>query len=161
MFTIDVRGIDRLVAQLEQRKEDYQVAVDEAAKFARDTIINRARLGQLVDGSYRETRSLKRIGRYSQRQGRFRRSVGIPTGVQTLSVTGALYRNFVVQNGRSINRKNPIFERTVGFTNQDVVGRNISYSELADIHEQNGVTFQLSPSQFIRVMARFKQVARL
>lgn len=161
MFTIDVRGIDRLILQLEQRKEDYQVAVDEAAKFARDTIINRAKLGQLVDGSYRDTRSLRRIGRYSQRQGRFRRKTGLAVGVQTLNVTGNLYNNFIVQNGRSINKRNPIFERTVGFTNKNVTDREITYSELADIHERNGVTFQLSPSQLIRVMARFKQVARL
>ena len=161
MFTIDVRGIDRLIAQLEQRKEDYQVAADSAIELARETIINRAKLGQLVDGSYRETRSIKRIGRYSERQGKFRRKIGLPTGVQTLSVTGRLYNNFIVKRTKSVNKKNIQFERTLEFTNRSVVGRDISYSELADIHERNGVTFQLSPSQFIRVMARFKQVARL
>lgn len=165
MFTIDVRGIDRLIAQLEQRKEDYQVAADSAIELARETILLRVYNGQLAEGgfnNYRDTKSIKRIGRYSKRWGNERKAGGLSTQTHNLSYTGRLYNNFIVKRTKSVNKKNIQFERTLEFTNRTVYKSKITYAQLADIQENySGIGFQLTPTQFSRVMARFKQVARL
>jgi len=167
MFTIDIRGIDRLIAQLEKRAEDYQVAVESATELARDTILRRVKLGQLTDGSYRVSNSFPLEGRYSQRQAKARRNYkggALPIGTHNLYMSGNLHRNFIIKKTQSINKKNLVFSRTLEFTNYSVAGskNRLTYAELAQIQEQNtGIGFQLSPSQFTRVMARFKQVAIL
>lgn len=163
MFTADLSGLNRLIAQLEQRKLDYQVALDEAVSLARETILNRVKNGQLVDGTYRTSNSLfRRIpfreGRYSERQFKARTKRGLSIKQHDLYFTGNLYRNFVIDKRSS----NTLFVRNLGFTSRVVVGKTITYAELAQIQEnKTGIGFQLSPSQLIRVMARFKQVARL
>ena len=160
MFTADLSGLNRLIAQLEQRSFDYQVAIDEAVKLAQQTILNRVKLGQLVDGSYRVSNNTYGGSRYSRRQ--FNARKGKPTNTHNLYFSGNLHRNFVIDKGMPLNKGNRLFTRTLGFTNNLVKDRTITYSELAQIQEdKTGIGFQLSPSQLIRVMARFKQVARL
>lgn len=165
MFTIDIRGIDRLIAQLEKRAEDYQVAVESATELARETILLRVYNGQLTEGGFgnmRMTKSNPPLDRYSQRWGKQRKKKGLSTKTHNLSYTGGLYRNFIIKKTKSINKKNLVFSRTLEFTNYRVAGSNITYAQLAKIQEDyTGIGFQLSPSQFTRVMARFKQVARL
>jgi hypothetical protein len=73
-----------------------------------------------------------------------------------------LHKNFIIKKTKSINKKNLTFARTIEFTNYKVRGKDITYADLAKIQEaKTGIGFQLSPSQLVRVMARFKQVARL
>lgn len=167
MFTLDVSGIERLILQLEKRSEDYQAAVDSAVEFARETILNRVKLGQLSDGSYRVSNSRPLDGRYSERQAKARRNYeggARPTGIHNLYLSGNLHKNFIIKKTKSINKKNLTFARTIEFTNINVAGAKgrITYADLAKIQEtKTGIGFQLSPSQLVRVMARFKQVARL
>jgi hypothetical protein len=162
MFTADLSGLNRLIAQLEQRSLDYQVAIDEATKFAQQTILNRVKLGQLVDGGYRVSNNPYNGSRYSRRQFNARKGVPLPTNSHNLYFSGTLHKNFVINNNMPLNKGNRLFTRTLGFTNNLVKDRTITYAELAQIQEnKTGVGFQLSPSQLIRVMARFKQVARL
>jgi len=68
MFTADLSGLNRLIAQLEQRSLDYQEAIDSAVKLAQQTILNRVKLGQLVDGGYRVSNNPYNGSRYSRRQ---------------------------------------------------------------------------------------------
>lgn len=162
MFTADLSGLNRLISQLEQRKLDYQVALDDAVDLARTTILNRVKLGQLVDGGYRVSNNPYQGSRYSERQFRFRKKRSLPTSAHTLYVTGDLFNNFVVDKRVPVASTSNLFVRTLGFTNRNVRGKQITYSDLAQIQEaKTGIGFQLSPSQLIRVMARFKQVARL
>ena len=162
MFTVDLSGLNRLIAQLEQRKLDYQVALDDAVDLARTTILNRVKLGQLVDGGYRVSNNPYNGSRYGERQFNYRKKRGLPTSSHNLFVTGELFNNFVMDRRQAIAKTNNLFVRTVGFTNRFVRGKAITYSDLAQIHENNtGVGFQLSPSQLTRVIARFKQVAKL
>ena len=162
MFTADLSGLSRLIAQLEQRSVDYQIALDSAVDLAQSTILNRVRLGQLVDGSYRVSNTAFNGSRYSERQYKYRSKAGKPTGIHTLYVDGNLHKNFVVDKGQTIGKNNRLFVRKLGFTNNQVPNKDINYGELAAIQERKtGIGFQLSPSQLIRVMARFKQVARL
>jgi hypothetical protein len=164
MFNADLSGLNRLIAQLEQRSLDYQNAIDEAVKYAQQTIKARVKLGQLTDGSYRVSNNPFGGSRYSERQFRFRKSQSpsLPTGIHNLYVSGNLDRNFVIGSGTSPNKANKLYTRSLGFTNTMVSGKKITYAELAQIQEaKTGIGFQLSPSQLIRVMARFKQVARL
>ena len=158
MFTADLSGLNRLIAQLEQRKLDYQVAMDDAVTLARTTILNRVQLGQLVDGGYRVSNNPYQGSRYSERQFKARNKRGLSTKQHNLSFSGNLYRNFVIDRRGSNN----LFVRNLGFTSRVVTGKTITYAELAQIQEaKTGIGFQLSPSQLVRVMARFKQVARL
>lgn len=167
MFTLDVSGIERLIIQLEKRSEDYQVAVDSAVELAQETILRRVKIGQLSDGSYRVSNSSPLDGRYSESHAKKRRNYkdgARPTGIHNLFLSGGLHKNFVIKKTKSVNKKNLTFARTLEFTNFKVAGAKgrISYAELAAIQEKNtGIGFQLSPSQLVRVMARFKQVARL
>ena len=162
MFTVDLSGLNRLIAQLEQRSVDYQNAIDEAVKYAQQTIKARVKLGQLVDGGYRTSNNPYGGSRYSERQYRFRKAKGKPTGSHNLYVDGNLHNNFVITNGVSINKANKLYSRSLGFTNTLIKGKSITYADLANIQEaKTGIGFQLSPSQLVRVMARFKQVARL
>ena len=165
MFTLDVSGIERLILQLEKRSEDYQVAVDSAVELARETILNRVKIGQLTDGTYRVSNSSPLDGRYSKSHARARRKYkdgARPTGIHNLFLSGNLHKNFIIKKTKSINKKNLTFARTIEFTNYKVQGKGITYAELAEIQEaKTGIGFQLSPSQLVRVMAKFKQVARL
>ena len=164
MFNVDLSGLNRLIAKLEQRSLNYQVALDEAVKFAQTTILNRVKLGQLVDGGYRVSNNPYQGSRYSRRQFNTRRNNSTPltTNTHTLSFTGGLYRNFVIDNRLAPNKKNKLFVRSLGFTNNPVPNKNITYSQLAQIQEdKTGVGFQLSPSQLVRVVAKFKQSAGL
>lgn len=162
MFTADLSGLNRLIEQLEQRKLDYQVALDDAVELARTTILNRVKLGQLVDGGYRVSNNPYGGSRYSERQFNHRKKRGLPTSVHNLYATGELFNNFVIDKRQTASRNTTLFVRTLGFTNRIVRGKSITYSDLAQIQEnKTGIGFQLSPSQLIRVMARFKQVARL
>jgi hypothetical protein len=164
MFTVDLGGLERLIAQLENRSLAYQSAIDNAVEFARTTILNRVKLGQTVDGTYRVSKRPYDGSRYSRRQFNFRKnnSRPLPTSSHNLFVTGALHKNFVISNSQTINKGNKSFVRQIGFTSSPVQGKNITYAQLANIQERNtGIGFQLSPSQMIRVMARFKQVAGL
>lgn len=168
MLNIDVRGIDRIILKLEQRLLDYQNAVDVATDFARDTIIRRAKLGQLTDGSYMTSTNPYRGSRYARTQyiRRRRNSPSLSTLTHNLSFTGNLHKNFVVKRTKSINKKNITFSRTIEFNNTLVAGRrgrsySLTYAQLATIHEAKGRMFSLSPSQMQRVIAKFKQTARL
>lgn len=162
MFTLDVSGIDRLILQLEKRSEDYQVAVDSAVELAHETILKRVKIGQLTDGSYRVSNSSPLDGRYSESWGKKRTRAGKSVKTHNLSFTGALHLNFVIKKEKSISKNNLKYSRTIGFTNDKVQGKDITYAQLAEIQEaKTGIRFQLSPSQLVRVMARFKQVARL
>lgn len=165
MFTLDVSGIERLILQLEKRSEDYQAAVDSAVELAHETILNRVKLGQLSDGSYRVSNSIPLDGRYSERQAKARRNYkggARPTGIHNLYLSGGLFKNFVIKKEKSVSKNNLKYSRTIGFTNDKVQGKDITYAQLAKIQEtKTGIGFQLSPSQLVRVMARFKQVARL
>lgn len=163
MFTADLSGLNRLIAQLEQRKLDYQVALDSAVDLAKSTILNRVNLGQLVDGSFRTSSNpFRKVpfvqGRYSRRQFFARNKAGLSVKQHNLNFTGKLHKNFVIDKRDS----KTLFVRNLGFTSRIVTGKTITYAELAQIQEdKTGIGFQLSPSQLIRVMARFKQVARL
>lgn len=161
MFNADLSGLNRLISQLEQRSLDYQEAIDSAVKLAQTTILNRVKLGQLVDGGYRVSNNPYNGSRYSRRQ--FKARVGkAPTNTHNLYFSGDLHRNFVIDNNMPLNKGNKLFTRSLGFTNSLVKDRTITYAELARIQEnKTGIGFQLSPSQLIRVIARFKQVARL
>jgi hypothetical protein len=162
MFTLDVSGIERLILQLEKRSEDYQVAVDSAVELAQETILRRVKLGQLSDGSYRVSNSSPLDGRYSDSWGSKRRIKPLSVNTHTLFFNGDLHKNFIIKKTKSVNKKNLTFARTIEFTNRQVRGKKITYAELAAIQEaKTGIGFQLSPSQLVRVMARFKQVARL
>lgn len=162
MFTLDVSGINNLILKLEKRSEDYQLAVDSAVELAYETIKNRVKLGQLTDGSYRVSNSSPLNGRYSKSWGDKRARSGKSVKTHNLSFTGALHSNFVINERKSISKNNIKYSRSIGFTNEKVQGRDITYAQLAKIQEsKTGVGFQLSPSQLVRVMARFKQVARL
>lgn len=162
MFTVDLGGLQNLIAQLENRSLAYQLAIDNAVEFARTTILNRVKLGQTVDGAYRVSKRPYNGSRYSRRQFNFRKDKALPTSSHNLFVTGELHKNFVISNSQAINKGNKLFVRSIGFTSSPVQGKNITYAQLANIQEKNtGIGFQLSPSQMIRVMARFKQVAGL
>lgn len=161
-FTVDLSGLNRLIAQLEQRSLDYQIAIDEATKYAQKTIRARVKLGQLVDGSYRVSNNPYGGSRYSERQFKFRNKRGLTTNTHTLYVNGNLDRNFVINNGVPMSKGNKLFTRSLGFTNTLIKGKSITYADLANIQEsKTGIGFQLSPAQLTRVMSRFKQVARL
>jgi hypothetical protein len=131
--------------------------MDEAVYLARRTILNRVQLGQLVDGGYRVSNNPYQGSRYSRRQFNARNGKA-PTKIHTLNFSGNLHNNFVIDKRDS----KTLFVRNLGFTSRIVIGKTITYAELAQIQEnKTGIGFQLSPSQLIRVMARFKQVARL
>jgi len=158
MFTVDLSGLNRLIIQLEQRKLKYQVALDDAVELAKKTILNRVQLGQLVDGGYRVSKKPFGGSRYSERQFIARTKEGLSTKQHNLNFSGNLHKNFVIDKRDS----KTLFVRNLGFTSRIVVRKRITYAELASIQEKNtGIGFQLSPSQMIRVMARFKQVAGL
>lgn len=158
MFNADLSGLNRLIAQLEQRSLDYQVALDSAVDLAKTTILNRVQLGQLVDGGYRTSSNPYGGSRYSERQFKARNKRGLSTKQHNLNFSGNLHRNFVIDKRDS----KTLFVRNLGFTSRIVTGKTITYAELAQIQEaKTGIGFQLSPSQLVRVMARFKQVARL
>jgi hypothetical protein len=121
------------------------------------------KLGQLVDGSFRTSNNpFRKVpfvqGRYSRRQFFARNARGLSVKQHNLYFSGNLHRNLIIDRRNS----NMLFVRTLVFTSRIVTGKTITYAELAQIQEnKTGIGFQLSPSQLIRVMARFKQVARL
>jgi hypothetical protein len=166
MFTLDVSGIERLILQLEKRSEDYQFAVDSAAKYAHETILRRVKLGQLADGfgNYRMTKSTPTAGKYSKRWGNTRKKAGLSTNTHDLYFTGRLHKNFIIKKTKSVNKKNLTFSRTLEFTNYKVAGAKgrITYAELAAIQEINsGIGFQLSKTQLQNTIDVFKRAARL
>lgn len=167
MFTLDVSGIERLIIQLEKRSEDYQFAVDSAVQYARKTILNRVKLGQLAEGgfgNYRMTRSTPPLGRYSKSWGNTRKKEGLSTNTHDLFFTGRLHKNFIIKKTKSVNKKNLTFSRSLEFTNYKVAGAKgrITYAELAAIQEaKTGIGFQLTQTQAVKTMEVFKRAARL
>jgi hypothetical protein len=168
MFTLDVRGIERLILQLEKRSEDYQFAVDSAAKYAHQTILRRVELGQLAEGfgNYRMTKSTPTVGKYSKRWGNVRKKAGLSTNTHDLFFTGRLHKNFIIKKTKSVNKKNLTFSRTLEFTNYKVPRKKITYAELAAIQEDitkkgTGIGFQLSKTQLQNTIDVFKRAARL
>lgn len=157
MISVELKGIDSIIAKLEYRTVQYQEAVDDAIEFARDTILKRVEMGQLVDGTYRTTQSKDRIDRYSESWGLQRRKEGKSTRVHNLKMDGSLYNNFVVGRKMVINKRNVRFNRTLLFTNKLIPNKTITYAELAQIQEsKTGVGFALSPTQYSKMMSRLK-----
>jgi hypothetical protein len=160
MFTIQIQGIQSLKIKLESKQVSYKIAADLAIDFAHETILNRVKAGQKVDGAYRTTNAERRIGRYSQRQAKFRSGFGLSTATHNLKVEGNLFDNFKKTVGRYSPSKT--YSRSLYFTRKNVIRPNrkyeISYKRLAEIQEaKTGEGFNLSPSQMLRVRQIFKQ----